>query len=148
MELWELAAREEIHQLLAAYAHGVDRGRFADVAQLFAAGGVLDAGNDRGASGRAAIEEFLSGVDRSGSGARGLAYIRHHVSSVVIDLTARDHARVESYFLVVTDRGVDHWGRYRDDVVHDGARWRFARRVARTDGVARGSWAEQRLARD
>lgn len=148
MDLWELNAREAIRELLAAYAHGVDRGRFGDVARLFAVDGVLDAGRDRRASGRAAIEAFLGGVGRSATSGPRLTSIRHHVSNIVIELTARDRAHVESYFLVMTDRGVDHWGRYRDDLTHDGAHWRFARRAARTDGVAPGSWAQQRLEQD
>ena len=156
MELWELTAREQIRELLAVYAHGVDRGRFDEVADLFGSDGVLDVGEAQRVCGRDAIETFLHGVDapdpdraRDPDRAHGarLAYIRHHVSNVVIELQGRDAARVESYFLVVTEHGPDHWGRYRDDVAYDGERWRFARRVARTDGAAPGSWAEQRIAR-
>jgi hypothetical protein len=44
----------------------------------------------------------------------------------------------------VTDRGVDHWGRYRDDLVRAGDVWRFAHRHVRTDGSAPGSWVEGR----
>jgi hypothetical protein len=44
----------------------------------------------------------------------------------------------------VTDRGVDHWGRYRDELVDTEDRWRFARRQVRTDGAAPGSWAAGR----
>jgi uncharacterized protein (TIGR02246 family) len=144
VELWELVAREEIRGLLAAYAHGVDRGRFDDVAELFTPDGTLEVGNGRHPSGRAAIREFLAGVDSPGSEGPALAYIRHHVSNVAIDLHGPDTARAESYFFVVTDRGPDHWGRYRDDLVSDGERWRFARRVARTDGATQGSWVGQR----
>jgi hypothetical protein len=144
VELWELVAREEIRGLLAAYAHGVDRGRFDEVAELFTTDGMLEVGNGRHASGRNSIREFLAGVGSPGSDGPGLAYIRHHVSNVVIDLCGPDTARAESYFFVVTDRGPDHWGRYRDDLVSDAERWRFARRVARTDGAAKGSWAESR----
>jgi hypothetical protein len=146
VELWELTAREEIRQLVAAYAHAVDRGRFDDLVELFTADGVLEAGAGSGASGRDAIRAFLAGVDGPDGDSPALAYIRHHVSNVVIHIDGRERARAESYFFVVTDRGPDHWGRYRDDLAYDGARWRFARRVARTDGAAPGSWAERRVA--
>jgi 3-phenylpropionate/cinnamic acid dioxygenase small subunit len=144
VEAWELGAREEIRELLASYAHGVDGGRFDDVAELFTPDGVLEVGAGRRVSGRGSIRAFLGGVGAPRGRGRPLAYIRHHVSNVVIELAGRDAARARSYFFVVTDRGPDHWGRYRDELVIEGARWRFARRVARTDGTARGSWAEAR----
>jgi hypothetical protein len=48
----------------------------------------------------------------------------------------------------VTDRGVDHWGRYRDRYVRSAGAWRFAERRVRVEGVAAGSWAAQRRASD
>jgi hypothetical protein len=48
----------------------------------------------------------------------------------------------------VTDRGVDHWGRYRDELGRDGDVWRFLHRRVRTDGAAPGSWAAGRRPRD
>ena len=50
-------------------------------------------------------------------------------------------ARAACYFTVMTGAGVDHWGRYRDDLVPDGDRWLFAHRLVRTDGVTPGGWA-------
>ncbi|MBV8949456.1 MAG: nuclear transport factor 2 family protein [Actinobacteria bacterium] len=144
MEVWELAAREEIRTLLATYAHGVDRGRFREVAELFVPDGILELGNRAAASGRDAIRAFLGDVDAPERDTPSLAYIRHHVSSIVIELHSRTSARAESYFFVLTDRGPDHWGRYRDDLVSQDGVWRFARRRARTDGAAPGSWAYRR----
>jgi uncharacterized protein (TIGR02246 family) len=143
-DLWELGAREEIRDLAARYAHGVDRGRFDEVAALFLPDGVLEVVGGELTSGRDAIRAYLGGVGARGGDAPPLAYIRHHVSNVLVELDARDRATARSYFFVVTDRGPDHWGRYRDHVVHDGERWLLARRVVSTDRVAPGSWAEQR----
>jgi len=39
----------------------------------------------------------------------------------------------------VTERGPDHWGRYRDRLVVRDGRWLFAHRRARADGYAPGS---------
>jgi hypothetical protein len=46
---------------------------------------------------------------------------------------------VSSYFLVITDIGADHWGRYRDRFVPVGDRWLIAHRQVTTDGYAVGS---------
>jgi hypothetical protein len=72
------------------------------------------------------------------------------VSSLRIDLVARDQARATSYFLAITAAGPDHWGVYRDDLVLDGDRWRFARREAIPEGSAPGGWqgTASRPARD
>jgi SnoaL-like protein len=70
--------------------------------------------------------------------------IRHHVGSVVIELDGRERAQARCYFLAVTDRGVDHWGRYLDELVPSGDRWRFSHRRVRTDGVSPGGWAAGR----
>jgi len=73
--------------------------------------------------------------------------IRHHVSNVRIDVDGPDAARGASYFFVFTDRGPDHWGRYRDEYVRRDGRWLFRYRRARLDGFAPGSWSAERRAR-
>ena len=47
-----------------------------------------------------------------------------------------------SYFTVVTDIGVDHWGSYHDRLVPDAATgsWLFATRSVRTDGYVPNSY--------
>jgi hypothetical protein len=42
---------------------------------------------------------------------------------------------------VVTERGPDHWGRYRDRFERLGGRWLFRHRRVTIDGRAAGSWA-------
>ena len=63
---------------------------------------------------------------------------------MLVESESPDQARARSYFLAVTDRGTDHWGRYLDDLVRTDGGWRFAHRRVRTDGVAPGSWVEGR----
>jgi hypothetical protein len=144
MDLLELVAREEIRDLVARYAHLADRGRFADLAALFTADGVLEPGEEPAAHGRAAIEAFLGGTGQDLAAARPLRLIRHYVANHRIEIDAPQRARGEAYFLVVTDRGVDHWGRYRDEYRREGDRWLFARRRARLDGFAPDSWSAER----
>lgn len=142
MELWELDARESIRDLVAAYTWAGDRGRSAELAELFAVDGVLDAGTHGGAwEGRERIRAELDAVaDRvvATGGAQGP--VRHHVSNVRIRLEGREAAEVMSYFAVLTTIGLDHWGRYRDRVVRDDdGTWRFAERTVRVDGHVPGS---------
>ena len=134
MEPWEPAAREAIRETLARYAHLVDRGRLDETAALFTEDAVLEAGDEPAARGREAIRALVAGAGtRLAAGGRA-ARIQHHVSSVMIAFEDAWTATVESYFLALTDRGPDHWGRYRDRLVlHDG-RWLFAHRRVRVDG--------------
>ena len=139
MELWELAAREAIRETVARYAHLVDRGRIDELLELFAEDGVLEAGERPPARGRAAIREFFLETGKRLASAATTPLIRHHLSNLAIDVTGPDEATAESYFLALTERGPDHWGRYRDRFVHRGSRWLFQHRRARADGYAPGS---------
>jgi hypothetical protein len=67
--------------------------------------------------------------------------VRHHVSSLVIDVASPAEATASSYFLVLTAIGVDHWGRYRDKLAVDPAdgAWRFVERQVRVDGASASS---------
>jgi 3-phenylpropionate/cinnamic acid dioxygenase small subunit len=144
MEAWELEAREQIRETIARYAHCVDGGRFDDLVELFTADGVLEVEGEPAHRGRDAIRAFVTGTGQDLARGQGAPRIRHHVSNVLVELAGRDRARARCYFLAVTDRGVDHWGRYRDDLVRAGGSWRFAHRHVRTDGAAAGSWVEER----
>jgi uncharacterized protein (TIGR02246 family) len=144
VDTWELAAREQIRDTIARYAHCVDGGRFDEFVELFTPDGVLEVEGDPAHRGRDAIRAFVAGTGRDLAADTGAPRIRHHVSNVVIELDGRDRARARCYFLAVTDRGADHWGRYRDELRRDGDRWRFAHRRVRTDGAPPGSWAAGR----
>ena len=144
MEAWELAAREQIRDTIARYAHCVDGGRFEELVDLFLPDGALEVEGREPHRGRDAIRAFVTGVGQDIAASRGAPRIRHHVGNVLVDLDGPERARARSYFLAVTDTGVDHWGRYRDELVPSGGRWRFAVRQVRTDGAAPGSWAAGR----
>lgn len=140
MDTAELAAREAVRELVARYAHLVDRGRIDEVVLLFTADGVLEANDLPPVRGREAIRAFLAGTKARLAAATTRPLIRHHVSSLTIDLTGPDAATAASYFFAVTERGPDHWGRYRDRIVRVDGGWLFAHRRVRTDGHAPGSW--------
>ena len=56
-----------------------------------------------------------------------------------IDLVDEAHATGRCYFAVLTDIGLDHWGRYVDDYRRVDDRWVFASRSVTLDGQVSGS---------
>jgi hypothetical protein len=148
VEAWELSAREAIRHTIASYTYLADRGSFDDVAALFALDGVLDVHGIGGAraEGREAIRAFFGSVGSDVAYTAPPGRMQHHVANVMIDTISPDGATAASYFTVFTGAGVDHWGRYRDRLVPDGARWVFAQRTVDTDGVTPGGWAAARRA--
>ena len=131
----ELIIREQIRDAIARYAHFADGGRFAELTALFAEDGTLEIAGRQPLHGRAEILAFLESVKRKPQPG-STAFIRHHVSSVRIDVQGTDAATSASYFFVITEHGPDHWGRYRDDFVRVGDEWLFKRRRVRVDGKA------------
>ena len=144
METWELVARERIRDLVARYAHAVDRGRFDELVALFSDTGVLELPDGRTAQGHANIRTLLQATGTSLRATTVVPWVRHHVTSHVITTQDPTNAEGFAYFFVVTERGPDHWGRYHDHYVAAGDGWRFARRRVRLDGYAAGSWAASR----
>jgi ketosteroid isomerase-like protein len=144
MTIDELVARERIRETVAAYAQLADGGRFDEVVALFAEDGVLAVDGRAPFVGRAAIRAFLAGTGADLRATTGVPLVRHHVSNLRIAVETPERATGSCYFLVVTDRGVDHWGRYRDVYVRGDDRWLFAHRRARLDGFAPGSWSAER----
>ncbi len=137
MEMWELAVRESVRQTLADYTAGTDRNRITDVAACFAPDGSLKFTGGEPMIGPEAIVAGLgTQVDRFAAGPVPLTHVRHHVSSVRFGAVARDRVEVSSYFLALTNIGVDHWGRYRDVLVPVDGRWLFASREAVADGFS------------
>jgi uncharacterized protein (TIGR02246 family) len=139
MTLDELLAREAIRDLIARYNHAGDRGRLDELARCFAEDGAMDLEGVAPLAGRAAIHAHLSDVARRLAARTQRATLRHHVSSIRILLSDRDHAEAYSYFCVFTEIGLDHWGRYADRLARRGDEWLFALRRVRVDGAAPGS---------
>lgn len=151
----EAVARESIRDLVARYNGLGDRGRFADLLELFVPDAAMELrrrGHDdhRRYEGRVEIESIFTGVSDQVEGRDdsrpAVAFVRHLTATHVIDLgDDGDTATGSCYFQVLTDTGLDHWGRYADRYVRADGRWRFAERVVTTEGWAEGSaFREQR----
>jgi hypothetical protein len=140
MELWELAARERIRDTLARYNWSGDSARLDELAQSFCEDGELELRGSEPVCGRAAIVKVLGGVvatpnaTAQTSGVKRI--VRHNVTNVRFTDVRPDEARVDCYFTVVTEIGLDHYGRYRDVFVPVGDDWLIRHRFVSTDWSA------------
>jgi hypothetical protein len=140
MEPWEVAAREEIRDLVVRYNSNGDTGRLDRVGELFAADSTLVLPDGRVLAGPDGIVAAFTGSrDRSREraaevGDRAAAHVRHFTSTHQIDLESPDSASGRCYFAVLTAAGLDHWGRYVDRYVVVDGRWKFSRRTVTVDG--------------
>jgi len=139
MESWELIARELVRETVMRYVHLVDAGRIDELLELFAEDATLEAGERPPARGGAAIRALFLDTQTRLAAATTRPLIRHHVSSLEVDVLGPASATARSYFLAITERGPDHWGRYRDRLVNVDDRWLFQHRRVRTDGRAAAS---------
>jgi SnoaL-like domain len=126
-DLAHLADELAIRELLAAYCHRVDDGRFDDLVELFTPDGAFVRGT-RTHSGRDALLAYF----RPGKG--GPSSAGRHLTlnpEIAID-GARGRVLADFLYLRVVDGKITPViaGRYRDELVRgDDGRWRFARRV-------------------
>lgn len=141
MELYELIARESIRDLVQRYNANGDSGRFDPMLELFAEDATMELA-DETYRGRAEIRAFFERVARNTREGARAAYIRHNTSTHQIDVLDETTARGRCYYFVITDSGLDHWGRYIDEYRQIEGAWRFYHRKVTTDGAVPGSWAE------
>lgn len=140
MELWELVARERVRDSLARYNWSGDRMRLDELAETFCEDGELEVRGSVSLRGRAAITGFLGGVGTPPNplsklpGSRRI--VRHNVTNIRFTDVAPEEARVSCYFTVLTEIGLDHFGRYRDVFVPVGADWLIRHRLVSTDWSA------------
>jgi len=140
MELWELVARERIRDTLARYNWSGDSLRLDELARSFCEDGELELRGSEPVRGRAAIVELLGGVvaePNSTAQTSGVKRIvRHNVTNIRFTDVRSDEAQVACYFTVVTEIGLDHYGRYRDTFVPVGDDWLIRHRFVSTDWSA------------
>jgi hypothetical protein len=144
METWELTVRESCRDTLAQYNHSGDRYLLEELAAAFCEDGVLEVRGSAPLAGRPAIVRWLSGgrgttsdeirrVAREEQAGGPARLVRHHLTNVRFESVSPREARVASYFMVLTDIGLDHAGRYRDRLVPVGERWLIAHRFVSVD---------------
>ena len=140
MEHWELVARESIRDLVARYNANGDSGRFDQVVELFAQDAVMDV-DGTFYRGRDEIRTIFSSAAESLRARPHPVGLRHHTSTLQIDMLGERAASSRCYYQVLLHDGLDHWGRYLDEYRVDDGRWRFAKRREMLDGSVPGGWA-------
>ncbi len=144
MQHWELVARESIRDLVARYNANGDAGRFDPMLELFAQEATMDLPG-RVCRGRTEIRAFFEGI-ASGTG-RGneerARFNRHFTDKKQIDLQNEYKTEGRAYYQVLTDRGLDHWGRYVDEYRRIDGRWLIFHRKVTVDGAVPDSWANR-----
>ena len=147
MEVWELAARERVRDTLARY-YVVGRRLKPRTAgrRLLSRTACSRCGGRPPSEGREAIVASSRAASEPGDDeARRAArlapakrpgvrrIVRHLLTNTRMVEVAPNRARVESYFTVVTEIGLDHHGRYRDVLVPVGDDWLIRHRFVWTD---------------
>jgi hypothetical protein len=140
VQTWELVAREQVRNRYAAYNHSGDRFRLDDLVACFAEDGVLEIKGAAPLTGRTAIRDLLSGSRTEPAPDAEVPQIRHFVASLVFTSVAADRVESSAYFQVLTQHGLDHWGRYRDVLVPVGGDWLFQHRLVAVDAMTPGGW--------
>jgi ketosteroid isomerase-like protein len=129
---------EAIRDVVARYNLYGDSGRFDELLSLFSDDATLvtdEASYDGLAQIRGLFETAAGPLPER---------IRHFTGTFVVEVDG-DRGTSRCYFQVLTAAGLDHWGRYRDELVRVDGRWLFSRREVRVDGLTPGGWADQRL---
>ncbi|MGV0793070.1 nuclear transport factor 2 family protein [Mycolicibacterium sp. XJ1819] len=140
MELWELSARERIRDTMARYNWSGDAMRLTELAESFCTDGELEVRGSEPVRGREAIVDFLSGAttepekNAAASGVKRI--VRHNIANIRFLEISPNEARVASYFTVLTEVGLDHYGRYRDVFVPVDDAWLIRHRFVSTDWAA------------
>lgn len=149
MDFDECTAREGIRDTLARYNLSGDRGDMEGLLDCFASDAVLEIEGEPAVRGRDAIARRMraavSELDRATGDRPSL--VRHHLTTTGIEIEGPGSARAWSYFLVVTEAGLDHAGRYRDELRLEDERWRLARRRVRVEWQSPDSRYGRRVAR-
>jgi hypothetical protein len=108
--------------------------------ELFAEDAVLEL-PDEVLTGRAAIRGFFERVAAGDAARPAVRRLRHFTATLQIDLESRTAARGRCYYQVLTEAGLDHWGRYVDSYRRVEGRWLFQTRRVTVDGAVPGAWA-------
>src|SRR5262245_41292942 len=140
MDLRELVARESIRDLVARYNANGDAGRFDPMLELFAEDAVLEI-PDGVHRGKSAIRALFTEVSHRTGAGRAAKFIRHLTATHQIDVLSETEARGRCYYAVLTDRGLDHWGRYVAEYLRSGGRCACGRRRVAKDAAVPGGWA-------
>jgi hypothetical protein len=122
--------RFAISEVMAAYCHAIDLGRWDDFPALFTEDCRLDFGAVMG------VYEGTAGVRRFAETMQGIGLFMRHYTTNVIVRGDGERARAESYVLALTGApgsSTPTTGRYEDELVKVGGAWKIRVRRAILD---------------
>jgi hypothetical protein len=135
MTLEELLAREGVRKTLHAYNMAGDRLRMDDFLAVFAEDAVFESEGFR-LVGRQQIGGWFTGYEKKpepGPPKPRVKFLRHNLTTCLIEVTGPETATARTYFVAYTDIGPDHCGYYVDAFRKVGDDWLIAHRNVRTD---------------
>jgi SnoaL-like domain len=137
MKNWEHDAYHQIRNTLTRYTWFGDFGDEEGFVSLFTPDAVLSIKGREVYEGTEGIRRLMSNAysDRSPEQLAQSGPLRHHVSSIRIEIESEHLARAWSYFINLGPHGLDHWGRYADELVPGDGIWLFRRRRVSIDGA-------------
>lgn len=138
MSIETFIAREGIRDTVTRYNSNGDTGRFAQMIELFTDDAVMEL-LDGTYTGRDEILTIFAGTRERTGPDRTPGYMRHFTATHQIDIVDDTHATGRVYFQVLTEIGLDHWGRYIDQYRLVDGSWKFARRKVLVDGQSANS---------
>src|SRR5271154_1888238 len=101
MELWELVARESIRDLVARYNANADSGRFDHVLECFAPDAIMEL-DGRPYRGLDEIRSIFTGAAQLAGRGPGPVIVRHHTSTLQIDVAGPGSATSRCYYQVLS----------------------------------------------
>jgi 3-phenylpropionate/cinnamic acid dioxygenase small subunit len=140
MTLEELLARESIRKTIANYTMAGDRLRVDDFVAQFTEDAVLEsdgvvASDAFHYQGRQAMRNWFNRWSQPAAAIKThqATFVRHHLSTLQIELTSEDTAHARTYWVAYTDIGPDHAGYYLDEFHRVDGDWLIAHRKVRMD---------------
>ena len=140
MNVDELLAREAIRHTMTRYTMAGDRLRADEFVAVFTENAVLASEGVEESDvfrheGRDAIREWIARWSSRSAAAQSprATFVRHHLSTSLIELTGPDEAKARTYWVAYTDIGPDHCGYYIDVFRKIGEDWLIAERKVRLD---------------
>jgi hypothetical protein len=138
----ELLARECIRHTMASYTMAGDRLQTEEFIAVFTEDAILETEGvpEQDAFrhvGRPAIHAWISRWRErpieDGRPVHQASFVRHHLSTSLIELVDEETAKARTYWTAFTDIGPDHCGCYLDLFRKSGTRWLIAHRRIRLD---------------
>ncbi len=134
----ELQAREAIRHTMASYTMAGDRLLADAMRAVFTEDGVLESDGVPAEdafryAGREEIRDWIARWRGSGAAPDGASFVRHHLSTSLVEFTGVDSAKTRTYWTAYTDIGPDHCGYYLDAFRKVGEEWLIAHRRVRLD---------------